>query len=64
MTQEPINLNACPVCDEDELEGGAFDTDGPLIWQRMWCNVCDSTWDDNYMFDSRDNIDNRLKEAT
>ena len=42
----------CPVCDSDDIEGGATDIDGNEACQKVGCNDCSATWIDTYTLSS------------
>lgn len=38
----------CPFCQSDQIEGFSIEVDGPIAWQPIICNDCNSEWDDIY----------------
>ena len=38
----------CPNCGSFEITGGGFDTDGGYAYQKIKCNDCEHTWEDEY----------------
>lgn len=38
----------CPVCGDDDLDGGFIEIDGDIAWQKVNCLKCDAKWIDTY----------------
>lgn len=47
----------CPVCQSNDLLGGAFEADVNCAWQRITCNSCGATWNDTYVLTGYDNLE-------
>jgi len=45
------NSNNCPFCDSDDCEGGFIEVDFGNAFQKMTCNECNHSWDDQYRFE-------------
>jgi len=48
MKQYPKSQNNCPFCDSNNLDGGEWDAEGTMSWQRIECIDCGKKWDDIY----------------
>ena len=42
------NTNVCPNCGSDDLDGGSFNADCDVAWQRITCGNCNIDWEDTY----------------
>ncbi len=38
----------CPNCESDEIEGGNVEIENDRAIQKVWCLVCEATWNDIY----------------
>jgi len=38
----------CPHCGSDQIEGGSFNGEGNLVFQKINCMDCEESWDDVY----------------
>ena len=42
----------CPMCGSEDIEGGQWHRDAgvdpSIAWQKMYCDGCGSTWEDEY----------------
>ena len=51
-----LSNKKCPVCSSEDITGGRVNFDEAYCWQKVECDVCTSTWDEIYRFQSRASI--------
>jgi transposase-like protein len=56
MTMKKPTNTKCPVCGSYDIEGGSVEVTPGYAVQEVSCNVCCSTWDDEYMFTGQVNV--------
>ena len=40
--------NHCPYCNDEDIQSGSFDVEGPNAYQEVMCNKCGAGWQDHY----------------
>ena len=51
------NGSQCPVCGSEDVEGHAFDVQGPRATQERTCLECGAGWDDVYQLTGYNNLE-------
>jgi len=51
-----VSNNKCPICSSEDITGGEVKFDEVYCWQEVTCDMCTSTWDEIYHFQSRASV--------
>lgn len=46
----------CPYCKSDQIEGGSWENEGNIVWQRVSCFDCGRSWQDIYELSNIDQM--------
>lgn len=51
-----LSNKKCPICSSEDITGGETNFDEIYCWQKVTCDMCASTWDEIYQFQSRASV--------
>lgn len=48
MPLADLDLDFCPECQDNDLDGDSWDLDGSYVSQKVTCVTCGAEWTDTY----------------